>query len=95
MTPRKEAIIKSNCFKAAVNLYASSLKKGEGIDLNDHAVSVIYAMAIRLLKNGKDRYWKSSVYPIQHYYEYRFLKRVYIWLKELFWEKKKEVNQHG
>ncbi len=88
MTPRKEAIVKSNCFKSATQIYASTLERGEGLDFNDHSASVVYSIAIKLFKNGRDRYWKENNPYFS--YEPQFLKRIYLWIKERLWEKKLE-----
>ncbi len=93
MNVHKENRIKSQCFKAATTIFAASLPRNSIIRFEEHHASTIYSIALKLFKNGKDRYWKTADYATQ--YEHRFLKRIYIWLKEKFWEKKKEVDKYG
>ncbi len=84
MNPFKEDKVKANCFKNASIIFAATIEPGEGISFTEQNASTIYSIAISLFNNGKDRYWKSMKTPYS--YQPRILKRIYLWLRDTFWE---------
>lgn len=88
MERTKRGIIKSQCFRAAVDIFSNTLGRGQGIMLRDADIKAIYSMAIDLFNDGKKRYWKDP-YPYNPpKYKPKILKRAYLWVRKKLWEEK-------